>query len=78
MVLALLATGFTWLCTAIEQSEHLGQSAWLTVSIGFGLGAFSLFLLHKILPHLHIGLENERLEGGKTSFHRSLLLLPEL
>lgn len=115
MVLALLATGFTWLCTAIgasavfffksvprpifnsmlgfaagvmiaasffslllpaiEQSEHLGQSAWLTVSIGFGLGAFSLFLLHKILPHLHIGLENERLEGGKTSFHRSLLLV---
>jgi len=115
VILALLATGFTWLCTAfgaslvfffrtvprpvfnamlgfasgimiaasfwslllpsIALSEKAGHLAWLHVTIGFLTGGFSLYFLHKILPHLHVGLEENRREGGNSSFRRSLLLI---
>lgn len=114
--LALLATIFTWLCTALGASfvyifqsikqkifnSMLGFAAgimisasfwslllpaieisrenqislvWLPATIGFLLGSLSLYLLHKILPHLHVGLDSNREEGGKSSWTRSMLLI---
>lgn len=115
VALALIATGFTWFCTAfgasfvfffkslprpifnamlgfaagimiaasffslllpaIKLSDNHDQSPWIVVSLGFLLGSLSLFALHKILPHLHIGLETNRLEGSSSSLQRSLLLV---
>lgn len=69
------ASFWSLLLPSIELSETAGQLAWLHVSLGFLSGGLSLYFLHKLLPHLHVGLEENRLEGGKSSFQRSLLLI---
>ena len=43
--------------------------------IGFLAGGAFLFLIDKILPHLHMGLSIEKAEGIKTSWQRSVLLV---
>jgi ZIP family zinc transporter len=56
-------------------AEELGQTAWLTAAIGFlGGGAF-LYLVDKLMPHLHLGLDISQAEGIKTSWQRSILLV---
>lgn len=47
--------------------------AWAMVSIGFMGGGLFLYLIDKLLPHLHFG--QPKPEGVKTSFKRSLLLV---
>ncbi len=69
------ASFWSLLAPGIEMAEELGQTAWLTAAIGFlGGGAF-LFLVDKLLPHLHLGLETNQAEGIKTSWQRSVLLV---
>lgn len=46
---------------------------WLPALVGFLLGAFALFGVDKVLPHIHPGLA--RTEGPKTSWQRSTLLV---
>jgi ZIP family zinc transporter len=54
----------------------IAASFWsLLAAIGFLAGGFFLYLVDKILPHLHIGLESSEAEGIKTSWHRSILLV---
>ena len=43
--------------------------------MGFLLGGAFLWLVDKLLPHLHLGLPTEEAEGIKTSWQRSLLLV---
>ena len=60
---------------AIEMSETTMSHPWMPALIGFlGGGAF-LFLVDKILPHLHMGLSIDKAEGVKTSWERSVLLV---
>ena len=56
-------------------AEELGQTAWLTAAIGFLGGGMFLFLVDKLLPHLHMGLKTSEAEGIKTGWQRSVLLV---
>ena len=74
------ASFWSLLNPAIEQAEaaHLtdgGPPAWVPAAVGFLLGALFLFVVDKILPHLHVGLRSEDAEGIKTNWHRSILLV---
>ncbi|MFH1808354.1 MAG: ZIP family metal transporter [Pseudomonadota bacterium] len=48
---------------------------WKPATIGFLLGGGGLYLIDKILPHLHSGLDVSQAEGIKTSWQRSVLLV---
>ncbi len=69
------ASFWSLLAPGIEMAEELGQIAWLTAAIGFLAGGGFLFLVDKILPHLHRRLEVSQAEGIKTSWQRSVLLV---
>ncbi|MFH2141696.1 MAG: ZIP family metal transporter [Bacteroidota bacterium] len=60
---------------AIEMSEANGTNKWLPAVIGFLSGGAFLFLIDKLLPHLHMGLSIDKAEGIKTSWQRSVLLV---
>lgn len=67
------AAFFSLLQPAIALSIENGQVAWLTSAGGFLLGGLFLYLVDRLMPHLHIG--NMQSEGPKTSWHRSVLLV---
>lgn len=69
------ASFWSLLNPAILLSEELGQVSWVIVSIGFLSGGLFLFVVDKILPHLHVGLSEDKAEGIKTSWQRSVLLV---
>jgi ZIP family zinc transporter len=69
------ASFWSLLAPGIEMAEELGQTPWLTATIGFLGGGLFLFLVDKTLPHLHLGLDTSQAEGVKTSWQRSILLV---
>ena len=69
------ASFWSLLAPGIAMAEELGQTAWLTAAIGFLAGGGFLYLIDKLLPHLHMGLETSQAEGPKTSWQRSVLLV---
>ncbi len=69
------ASFWSLLAPAIDMAEELGQTAYLTAAIGFLSGGAFLFLVDKLLPHLHLGLKMEQAEGVKTNWQRSVLLV---
>lgn len=69
------ASYWSLLAPAIEMSESQGLPSWFPASLGFFLGAAFLWLIDKILPHLHLGFENVAVEGIKTTWQRSVLLV---
>ncbi len=69
------ASFWSLLAPAIEMAGHQGQTAWLTAAAGFLAGGFFLWLIDRLLPHLHIGLEKNQAEGIKTNWQRSVLLV---
>jgi zinc transporter, ZIP family len=69
------ASYWSLLAPAIEMSESQGQTAWITAAVGFLAGGLFLWLIDKLLPHLHIGLERNKAEGIKTRWQRSILLV---
>ena len=69
------ASFWSLLKPAIEMAEENGSIGWVPALTGFlGGGAF-LYLIDRILPHLHLGLTRDKAEGIKTSWHRSILLV---
>ena len=70
------ASFWSLLSPAIEMAEK-GSSlpVWMVPAIGFLLGALSLWVMDKFIPHLHISAPVEESEGPKTSWHRSVLLV---
>ncbi|MCR5701893.1 MAG: ZIP family metal transporter [Lachnospiraceae bacterium] len=58
---------------AIEQSENMGNFAFLPAFIGFWIGVFFLLLLDHIIPHLHIGAS--KAEGVKSHLTRTVMLV---
>jgi ZIP family zinc transporter len=58
-----------------KMSEGTGFDKALPIAIGFILGALFIFLLDKMLPHLHINFKEEEKEGIKTPWRRSTLLM---
>jgi len=69
------ASFWSLLSPGIEMAESLGANPWLTAATGFLSGGLFLWLVDKLLPHLHLGLEIEEAEGIKTSWQRSVLLV---
>ena len=69
------ASFWSLLAPGILLAEELGQVAYLTAAIGFLSGGGFLYLVDKILPHLHLGLDTSQAEGVKTTWQRSILLV---
>lgn len=49
------ASFWSLLAPAIEMTENLGKPSWLPAVIGFLAGGLFLWIIDKILPHLHLG-----------------------
>lgn len=69
------ASFWSLLSPAIEMAENMGHTAWLTALIGFLAGGGFLWLVDKVLPHLHLGFPTNEAEGIKTGWQRSVLLV---
>ena len=62
----------------VELQNEMGLSsmpAWLPPAIGFFLGALFLFVLDKIIPHLHLFAKREEAEGISTNWRKTILLV---
>lgn len=66
------ASFWSLLAPGIEMSPGEGFVKVIPAAIGFLLGAFFLFGLDKVLPHLHINFKEA--EGIKTPWHKTTLL----
>ena len=69
------ASFWSLLAPGIAMAEELGQVAFITAAIGFLAGGGFLYLVDKLLPHLHLGLDTAKAEGIKTTWQRSVLLV---
>jgi ZIP family zinc transporter len=69
------ASYWSLLAPAIEMAERSGGIPWLPATAGFLLGGAFLYLVDKLLPHLHGGKPSSQAEGIKTSWERSVLLI---
>lgn len=69
------ASYWSLLAPAIEMAERSGGIAWVPAATGFLLGGAFLWLVDKLLPHLHRGFPRSEAEGLKTSWQRSVLLV---
>ena len=62
----------------VELQNELGLSStpiWLPPAIGFFTGALFLYILDKIIPHLHIFGKEDEAEGPKTDLKKTVLLV---
>jgi len=69
------ASYWSLLAPSIDMSMELDLPVWFPPASGFLLGGFFLWVIDKILPHLHLGFPLEEAEGIKTSLHRNTLLI---
>ena len=69
------ASYWSLLAPAIEMAEEGSLPAWVPATVGFLMGGFFLWMVDKILPHLHLGFPMNEAEGIKTGWHRSILLV---
>jgi len=69
------ASFWSLLAPAIEMAENLGMVPWVPAVVGFLTGGAFLWIIDKILPHLHLGYKINEAEGIKTSWDRSVLLV---
>jgi ZIP family zinc transporter len=69
------ASFWSLLAPAIEMAEEGPLPAWVPAALGFLAGGAFLWLVDKILPHLHLGLPREEAEGIQTHWRRSVLLV---
>ncbi len=65
------ASYWSLLAPAIEMSE----GSWIPAAAGFVGGGLFLYVLDKILPHLHPGMPMKEAEGIQTNWQRSILLV---
>ena len=62
----------------VEMQNEMGLSTmpiWLPPAIGFFLGALFLYILDKIIPHLHLFAKQEEAEGIETNWKKTILLV---
>jgi len=69
------ASFWSLLKPSIEMAEANGTPSWLPALVGVLSGGAFLFIIDKILPHLHMGLSVDKAEGIKTTWQRSVLLI---
>lgn len=59
---------------SIELSREMNLISWIPPAIGILIGMTVLFIIDKILPHLHAGLSHAHTEGIKTNWKKNILL----
>ncbi len=69
------ASFWSLLSPAIEMSAGEGFTKAYPAAIGFAMGAFFLFGLDKLLPHLHLNFPKEKAEGVQVKWHKTILLV---
>jgi ZIP family zinc transporter len=69
------ASFWSLLDPAIEMSQKMEMPSWIPPALGFVLGAAFLRVIDMLLPHLHFQSSTNKVEGIKTSFRRSTLLI---
>ena len=69
------ASYWSLLAPAIAMAEESDLPAWVPATLGFLLGGGFLWLIDKVLPHLHLGFPTKDAEGISTSWRRSVLLI---
>lgn len=69
------ASCFGLLGPAIDQTPGEGLEKVLPAAFGFILGGIGMRVIDAYLPHLHPGAPPEEVEGIKTTWHRSKLLI---
>jgi ZIP family zinc transporter len=69
------ASFWSLLAPAIEMAEMSGTPGWIPAVVGFLSGGAFLWVIDKLLPHLHLGLPTEQAEGIKTRWQRSVLMI---
>ncbi len=69
------ASYWSLLAPAIEMAEESSLASWIPATAGFLLGGAFLWLVDKVLPHLHTGFPTDKSEGISTSWQRSVLLI---
>jgi len=69
------ASFWSLLKPSIEMAEESGLTPWIPAVTGFLAGGAFLYLIDKLLPHLHMGLAKDKAEGIKTGWQRSILLV---
>ncbi|MDH5533589.1 MAG: ZIP family metal transporter [Candidatus Pacebacteria bacterium] len=68
------ASFWSLLAPAIEVSKEMGMISWMPAAIGFLSGGIFLWIIDKIIPHLHLNEPKSKAEGIKTSWHKTMLL----
>jgi ZIP family zinc transporter len=69
------ASFWSLLAPSIELSAALGHAPWAPPLVGFLAGGVFLWVMNRLLPHLHPGDPMERAEGPHTVWQRSALLV---
>jgi ZIP family zinc transporter len=69
------ASFWSLLAPAIEMAEGQGVPGYIPAAVGFLAGGAFLWLVDRILPHLHLNMPDESAEGLKTTWTRSILLV---
>jgi ZIP family zinc transporter len=69
------ASYWSLLAPAIQMAEESPLPSWLPATSGFLMGGAFLWLIDKLLPHLHVGFPTHEAEGLSTSWRRSVLLV---
>ncbi len=69
------ASFWSLLAPAIEMSGQMGLPVWLPPLVGFLAGGIFLRVVDRVLPHLHMGLADDKAEGVRTSWKRIVLLV---
>lgn len=68
------ASFWSLLAPSIELSSKMDLPKWIIPVCGFLLGSFFIWILDKVLPHIHIVNGHEEKEGPKVRLSKSILL----
>jgi len=69
------ASFFSLLLPSIHLSESMGNMKWMPATLGFVGGGMTLFVIDKLLPHLHMYLPSSQPEGIRTKWNKNILLV---
>jgi ZIP family zinc transporter len=59
----------------LDPAIEMADGDWKPATTGFLAGGLFLYIIDRLLPHLHLGLDISQAEGIHTSWHRSTLLV---
>jgi ZIP family zinc transporter len=69
------ASFFSLLAPAVELAQENGDQPWIPAVVGFLMGSVFLYVVNKLLPHMHIDALNGKAQGLSTHWQRSILLV---